>query len=463
MIYAMRIKFLFISLLCLVQGFAAFKPTNDRVYKFTHECVRMSPLDNDSAGSHYHLMGFKYLSADTHSVSRYRDTLIICEGVNTTNTIDTICYYIIDSNTLKKDSAYVYVTSLLQKISNTVYPGDANGDGLVSIHDYFFWGDRMGQQVTPRYMVSDDWKPFAMPLTEWKDTTIFNTKTFLADGDGDGEISINDALPLLNNFGKGHAFGEKFDYNAYTNFSYPIVPVRFDIQDIPIIKGNFLDIDVMVGEPGPPLKDITGFGFSMEVYTMENQTKRYLKMNSFFLPFNSWIKSGGWQDFNTYAPIDSGRYFSVELLTNRKTAEGSGSTGQVRIIIDDLIIQNLSTGKDIYLDFKETALVGSVPERFLRTAVKNDTLKAITSGISSVENTRCMVYQKENMLHVTKSILSQNQTSYVLVRNMLGVPVMKESFNDYTLVLNMNQLSAGAYIVQVVEHDKTLYTQRITK
>ena len=460
----MKNTILIIFLFANITLWAAYRPKDDKVYKFNSGCIKILPLANDSVLSKHHLLNFKLISNNFHNISKSKDTLLICEGLNNLNIADTVLYYVIDSNSMKVDSAYIYIVSMVQKISNSVYPGDINNDGKVNFKDYFFWADRVGKKVQSRFEISDRWFPYAMPLIEWKDTTIFKTKTFLADADGDGEVALNDILPIYSNYGKSHVFGENFDYNSFTNFSYPIIPLQLKIIDEPIVKGNFLNIEVDLGDNTQPLKDISGFGFTFRAYTLVNGGINYLNVYPTMLPFDSWLKSNSILDFYFLESYDTGRFYCVETLLERKKAEGGGSTGQVRIIIDDLIIQNLSAGRDIYFELLEGLAVGSTSNQFLRTSLTSDTLFAIKSFINKQEERNNFIISNElNEIKIEKLSNNKHEILVIKLKNLLGETISEISSDETIVKMNIERKPVGCYVLQIESKNRIIYIQKIIK
>lgn len=441
---------------------AASSPKDDRVYKFTGECIKFLPLDNDSTSGRQRLQSFSYVSKDTHAIVQRKDTLIICEGNNLINGIDTVVYFILDTSSMKVDSAYIYITSLVQKISNSVYPGDVNHDGRVSYLDFLFWADRFGAKVTKRFEKSEAWKPYAMPLTEWKDTTAFYTKTFLADADGDGQVSLNDVLPIINNYGKSHVFGETITYDSITNFSYPIVPIKLVINNANISLGDMISLDLMVGSMGQPLQEISGIGYVINTYAIANGVAKKIPVKPEFLPYNSWLKYGGITDFTLFDEIDTGSYYGIQALTNRKKAEGGGGVGQVRIIVDDLIIQNLKAGNPIVFELAEARLVGSDKNIFLRTQLFSDTLKAnALSALQQAEPGSFSVRVENSKLIVeNQSVESKEPWSYE-IKDMLGATVKSIWSEDQYIEIDLDKQLVGCYMLQIVHLNKIVYARKI--
>jgi len=149
----------------------------------------------------------------------------------------------------------------------TVWPGDANNDGIVDQNDFNAIKQYENRVGTPRANASLDW--FGQEVTPW-----IPVAATYADCNGDGKINSDDFYVVLNaNWGKTHGGLAKAseivvtDYKLLQNYPNPFNPTTILQFELPEDSRVDLRIYNMLGEEVANLTDNEEFGYG--VHQME--------------------------------------------------------------------------------------------------------------------------------------------------------------------------------------------------
>lgn len=211
----------------------------------------------------------------------------------------------------------------------SIWPGDADGNGVVDQFDLLPLGLAYGTRGTARTKAEITWERHN---TQKWGTTLINTNIDLAfvDADGNGRIDAADTSALARNWQRKHGDG---------------LPKLYQ----PEIRGSgaslFIDADTILSGPGQwfPLElgtidklaeNVYGLAFSISYDPAQVQEAELS-----FSAENSWLGTLGQNliAFQRNTPV-AGRIDVALTRTDGRNVSGYGRIGKVKITIEDVIL-----------------------------------------------------------------------------------------------------------------------------
>ncbi|MCI5058481.1 MAG: PKD domain-containing protein [Flavobacteriales bacterium] len=223
------------------------------------------------------------------------------------------------------DTSCVSIT-VGQSLNDSVWPGDANDDGVANIVDILPIGLAYGSTGPVRAGASMLW--VGQPATDWSSNFINGVNYKHADCDGDGQVALNDASAILLNYGLTHAKGDGSDVK-----SVPLLYLEASVDTTHL--SSVVSIAIKLGTNNQQADSIHGITFD---FGYENHL---LDTNNMTLDFNnSWL--GNIQNSNDMIAIDtnfrSNALWEIGVTrTDQSHKSGFGEIARVEIVtVDDL-------------------------------------------------------------------------------------------------------------------------------
>ncbi|HHG84995.1 MAG TPA: hypothetical protein ENJ82_09645, partial [Bacteroidetes bacterium] len=221
---------------------------------------------------------------------------------------------------------------------DSVWPGDANADGVANMADLLTIGLGAGSVGSPRAMANNTWTPQAK--TNWGPTFFGVIDYKHADCDGNGLIDVNDTLPLSLNYSLTHTKSQHV--NATSGFPLYLEPL-FDSLSI----GDTGYVRVMLGDLSNPITDLHGIAFTF------SYDPSLIDTNSVSISFDTtWIAptnasgQGMYKDFYNLGRTDIG-YTHM----NQLNSSGYGMIAGITFVtIDNISGKNNSISKSLQLN-----------------------------------------------------------------------------------------------------------------
>ncbi|MEL6674439.1 MAG: T9SS type A sorting domain-containing protein [Bacteroidota bacterium] len=243
---------------------------------------------------------------------------------------DTVQKVAFGPNGMLYHSTYHQISTLMY--ADSVWPGDADDDGIVNTQDILALGQAFGSSGTARSNPSLSWVGQPAPL--WFQQIYNGTDYAFSDTDGSGLVDLDDTLAINLNFGLQHnktGSGQKTGGVPLT-----IVPLNPAVQ-----AGDTLIADVLLGTDSLPATNAYGLTFTV------NYDPAVVDSGGIRITYaNSWLG----QKNTDLLTIDKDFYLDgkVEMGMSRSdqvTQNGYGRIARLTIImIDDI------SGKDLLLD-----------------------------------------------------------------------------------------------------------------
>lgn len=139
--------------------------------------------------------------------------------------------------------------------SDCVWPGDSNADGKVAIDDLLPLGYHYGTSGAIREELSDIW--IGDKANDWGEYQMNGKDLKFLDASGDGKINLDDLESLSSNYNKYH------NLVAAENLNEKEYPVELVISQSSASAGDYLYIDVIIGDEDFPAIDIHGLTYTL--------------------------------------------------------------------------------------------------------------------------------------------------------------------------------------------------------
>jgi len=231
-------------------------------------------------------------------------------------------------------------------LTQTVWPGDVNNNGIVNEIDFLYLGYAFNNTGSPRTIINSNWEAQEI-ATEWTGTFPDGLNFAYADCNGDGTVDEADAQVIEENIAKtreGFTIDELLVPPPDTiNTSNPLP--SFSIKDsnfeaassFEVASGKVINLRVDLGSNDIPTKDFLGCAFTINV------DPRFFKMSStkFELDRSSWLYAPTNINNKTDLILDNPTAGKVTVAFTRTDGTSRAGAGNVGIfsfvIIEDIV------------------------------------------------------------------------------------------------------------------------------
>ncbi|MBK7958388.1 MAG: hypothetical protein IPK03_09875 [Bacteroidetes bacterium] len=423
----------------------------DYIFTLKDSCIDFLPMRNDIVNRTTKIISISFQPFHSNATIEIIDdsTIRYCDVIPSIFIDDTLTYRVFDLFSGKTDTGFIYIKKAARNKEN-VWSGDINNDGICNHLDVLFWANVVNKKGLARHQIATVWKPMAMIDAAWRDTSTLKTLSYYADANGDNTVDIMDTTAFQVNFGKTHPLTDSINYNLITDFNYPIVPVELKVMNPSLKNQDTLTLRIQVGDFSNPLTNISGIAFTLEY------NDNVFKNNSafFYQTDNSWISHQATDKFSMLeTKSQAGQLFGVDTRLARSKTNGGGGAGDIKIIIDDVIIQSAKlSGKDVVFNIKDVYLIGGNSDLFIRTSAKGDTIKSnqwISSGVDALRGEIPLFFhQTAQSIDITMADLSLIGTKIVL-RNAMGTNLSEEIIHETKTSMPIENLPNGIYFLDI--------------
>lgn len=258
--------------------------------------------------------------------------------------------------------------------STTMWPGDANNNGIVNGADFIFYGLAHGSQGPERPNASSNWTP--QTIVPWAQTFANGVNYAFADFDGDGEVDNSDQSKFEANWGRVHGTPQADGYGNSTSgapLKLKLVPSATEVT-----PGANITIGVRLGNAQAPVNNAYGFAFKF------NYTQRVVNNNGSDIAFNevngSWFDVGDETRHFFQKDENVGRAEAGLTRTDQMPVSGQGEVANFSIIIEDIIVGRLIDTLRITID-SIILLDGSLAP----SGIEGDTVEVIVKDPNYVQ------------------------------------------------------------------------------
>ncbi len=340
-------------------------------------------------------------------------------------------------------------------LEDCVYKGDHNDDGLVNIKDILDLGLNIGAGGNMRTndfnevwtgQYSDDWGFSQLNST-------IDLKC--GDSDGNGFIDAEDLSDIETYYGR------MSELQTTIESVISEVPIYFIPQSTDIDSGEYVYIDIVVGDANFPALDMQGlaFSFNIDAEVMDSSTVEFIQAD------NSWLaKDSRTFDFEI-VPVD-GRVDIAIARAGRGSADGIGIVGTLSFIVED----ELGGFRDFdYVNSIPVSLTNIISTDYYGNYVSHPNYESIVEVIDNNENAQddsgtiltATVYP--NPVYQDLNISSNGLIDKVEIMDVTGRLLSTHNTNPhFEQAIKIANLIEGIYFVRVHSSEKTV-TQKIFK
>ncbi len=322
---------------------------------------------------------------------------------------------------------------------DSVWPGDANYDGVADNQDMIPIGLHYGEFGLGRLGASTQW--IGQVAMNWDDTLNNGVNLKHTDCDGSGTIDSDDTLAISQNYGSTHS---KANIHSKGDPNDPPLYVELDTETAQ--SGDTVAGTIVLGSIDIPADEVYGLAFSITYdNTLVDSGSVYIDFN------NSWIGTEGTDMISLRKDLFNEGKIDVGLTRiDHNTVSGQGTIGSIIITIDNLSGKQKAEGGLLKLDIQNVTMVNAtgipLPTYNLPDSV---TVQAQSNQVLTLDRSDIRVYPNpaENILNL--SFPDQTEKSVELT-NVVGQTVYaRHQVNAATYPIDISHLPEGLYILSV--------------
>lgn len=343
--------------------------------------------------------------------------------------------------------AFILTEGFLQPdhvAADSVWPGDANSDGIANNFDLLAIGVGYGSNGPQRPGASLTWKPQYAPA--WNDTLITGVNYSHLDTDGNGTVNFSDTTAISLNYGLTH------NKTSSAASQGPLLGVMFP-QDS-LMAGDTAVLIIFLGQDTLPADSVYGVAFSL------NYDPDLVDGNQVLVKYDSsWLGNYGADLLAMSWNFSSDGKLDMALTrTDQQNRNGYGEIVRLGIImIDDISGKNFL--KELFYLSTSDPLVISRDESVIGVTVGYDSLLVYqedsTTSLGTLLSAGMELYPNpaQDQLHIQ---LKEITGTGWAVFNVLGEEVMRMETFFREADIDTRNLAEGLYTITVFTSKGTL-------
>ncbi len=336
-------------------------------------------------------------------------------------------------------SGYAYVDVKLDSTSAVanVWPGDANYDLTVNMHDYLYLGWANGATGPVRTAASTAWT--AQAMNDWGQITAYGTDIKHADCDGNGTVNANDTMAIFLNYTQTHTFKNgSSTLPPIIQSEYRNLTLNSNSNTVGASQPITLNIDLPASN-NPSNDKIYGIAFRLNVPA---QFISGLKNNDLS---NSIIGTAGDNMLVLCKPFIGQGFIDYCLV--RKDHQNSAFAGNLlNVTLNTSAAGAAGYGSFSVSDVKAVTYEGGyLPIGATQSTVYYKGTLGDSPSISLLPNPAT---DKLSVFGI------ENSTFNYEISNVIGQTVIRNN-NVSSNIINVESLVKGAYFIKVYDGDKT--------
>lgn len=275
------------------------------------------------------------------------------------------------------DTAKVYLFVFRNfPITGTVWPGDANSDGVTNIFDILPIGLNAFRNGPPRNVQGNQYAPLNAPL--WNDTIFNGANLHHVDCDGNGVINIRDTIAVDLNYGLNHPKTDGPEGDCRID-----PPLWVEVIGPSVLQsGDTVELRVNLGDNAIPANITYGAALEIEynLPVIDSVVKRNMS-NSWLLGFPGGTGPGF--SFLKHLPMEQRIDVAITRNGGLPAIAGSGEIGSIIIIIDDNLSGKAAGIEDLIFSIGDGMAMGGSGQSY-EICKRGDTASVnITTSINS--------------------------------------------------------------------------------
>lgn len=321
-------------------------------------------------------------------------------------------------------------------VADSVYPGDANHDGVANNFDILPIGLKYLYQGPTRPGATTNWVGQDAP--DWNDSLASGVNSKHVDCDGDGQIGSQDINAVYLNYGLTHnnpkrRFAEGLWYQFPTDS---------------IFEGDTIEIGVMLGRAQAPVNDFYGMAFTM----LYDST--FIKPGTAKMTFDPcWVGTDSVNMISFFREDTTLLKYDAALVsTDGQNITGFGPVGTLSVVMNDDIQAKDESIALSYMDFQDILAI-NFQEQDLEIGGERSTFNTFigydrTVGLKSIDAEVVQLFPNpaNNVLHIKNN--SSGSIRFQIV-DLSGALVLQGHTNNKQHNVDISELGNGLYMVKL--------------
>lgn len=338
--------------------------------------------------------------------------------------------------------------TVVEMCPDSVWPGDANADGIANNNDILPVGIAYGATGPVRTNASVLWT--AQAAQEWADTLGTGVNYKHVDCNGDGVINMADTLPIVFNYGLTHS-----KTPGETAGGGPQLYMFLSMDTAGV--GTQISASIRLGTNSQPASNVYGLAFSI------NFDPSLVDTNSVTMLYNSsWVGVQN-QDMIAIKHVSGsiGKLDAGLTRIDHVNMSGSGQISEMRFItIDNLSGKTGDTLAEILdLMFSDVTLISSDGDVIPVTSEDGEVVivDTTTSIGETINSSYISLYPNP-----TRDIVYINglrDISQVIIYDGFGRRVMSRATSGRQISVDISGLSVGVYYAEIWQNDNVVRKQ----
>lgn len=332
----------------------------------------------------------------------------------------------------------------------TVWPGDANNDGIVNHLDILNIGRGFGRQGNPRDSVNTTWQQ--EQVQQWNDTLPNAQNLGYADCSGNGFVNIEDVLVIESNY---DSMNVNFTGIVYLQGGPNDPALTVIANGGAFLQGEQGFVTIYLDEQATDSVYSVAFTFEYDTTIIDETTV--------FAQPHPQYGGGGRPPVSVQKNFENPRYLEFGISrTNGRNHGGSIAVCNIHFLIEDNLL-----GKD-FVDFLNAFKVTKIRlfDRLMNSiAVRGDTSDAtIMTGVHEEQALPFNIYP----VPASDWVFIDNYNNEKLVsvelidlKGILYAPVQLQ--RDWSTMLDVSALPTGIYVVRVITERGVLHQKMMVQ
>ncbi len=326
-------------------------------------------------------------------------------------------------------------------VSECIWPGDANADGVVNILDIFPIGGNMGSYGVNRNDRSTEW--YGHGGKDWGQTAYLNSGADLkhADSNGDGVISAEDVNAIYNNYGNNSTIV------PYKSIQEGAIEVQLISSVSSARPGDLIEMIVSMGNAENPTYDAKGLSFAI------GYDAQLIKEESINADFNffTWLSR-----YDAYLPfsknVERGKLEAGLVRSKGKGASGHGEVGKIKaVVVDDVNGFRANDKSTLKFSIKDAYVMGANGQAVKLQTKDLEIPLVIGKKTDVLKNDDLIMYPNPANDMINFHINGVNKIDYVRIMDAAGREVsFLKNVDAKSASINLDASMRGFYIAEIM-------------
>lgn len=337
----------------------------------------------------------------------------------------------------------------------TVWPGDADNDGLANNFDLLSLGLAYQDTGSIRPSANNTWTGQYCPV--WNNTFLTGVNHNHADCDGNGVVDANDTVPILLNYGLTHPKSA----NQQNTPSAPLLYLDASALDTLAVNTPY-DVPVNLGDANDTAQNVYGIAFSI------NYDATLIQPNtSNFVALPSWIGTLGSDMISIKHAAGSGVLDVAITRTDHTIRNGIGTIGTFSFVTIDNLSGKVHLVDSLVLSISNIRMINQfgmeLPVNNRASVLR---LSQDVDGLANLQNLAADVnlYPNPTTGVVNYSIAGLTSQATYQLMDVTGHSIQNGTIqpNGGTTSgqIDLSGLSKGIYLVKI-ETEQGIVTQKL--